>query len=108
MAIYTTFFLCHPNELLPSFPGWKEPLAVPVKRTRMNPFTREQVTVVTREPEWNEVGSSELQVPEFEVVSIEGSYARYLEQRIPRSIQLRPHWCAKNLTSIELAPLISC
>src|SRR5262245_26351940 len=32
MAIYTTFFLCKPPELPGGFPGWRLPLAQPVRR----------------------------------------------------------------------------
>jgi len=41
MAIYTTFFLCKPEELPGGFPGWRLPLAKPVRREFRNPFTGE-------------------------------------------------------------------
>src|SRR4051794_14044859 len=54
MAIYTTFFLARPDELGSGFPGWKLPLPAPVRREFRNWFTKQIVTVETREPEWPE------------------------------------------------------
>jgi len=107
MAIYTTFFLCEPHELYPAFPGWKLSLPEPVSRTRTNPFTGEETTVKTREPEWIDVDPNDMQMPEIGVVAIEGDYETYSQNRIPSFVQSKPHWCAKNLTSIELEPLIA-
>ena len=107
MAIYTTFFLCESRELHPAFPGWKLPLSEPVSRTRVNPFTREEMTVETREPEWDDVDPNDMPMPEMGIVAIEGDYETYLQNRIPPFVQSKPHWCAKNLTSVELAPLVA-
>ena len=52
MAIYSTFFLCKPNDLPRNFPGWRLPLAIPVRRQLKNPFTGQTSTIETREPEW--------------------------------------------------------
>lgn len=107
MAIYTTFFLCEPENLAAGFPGWKPPLPQPVTRKSMNPFTREEVTITTDAPEWDDVDPNEIEIPEFTVVAIEGRYSQYLEQRIPPFVQSQPHWCSKNLTSVELEPLVA-
>src|SRR5262249_44810119 len=52
MAIYTTFFLCKPEELPGGFPGWRLPLAKPVRREFRNPFTGELSVVETHDPDW--------------------------------------------------------
>ena len=103
MAIYTTFFLCKPDELLGGFPGWLPPLAKPVLRKFRNPFSGEEFEVETRDPEWPDEG--EEQDREYRVVEIQGRYEDYLEGRIPAFVRSRPHWAAKGLTEIELGPL---
>lgn len=107
MAIYTTLFLCESVELLTAFPGWKLPLSAAVSRTRVNPFTQQEMTVETREPEWEDFDPNIITMPEVGVVAIEGDYESYLEKRIPQSVQSMPHWSTKNLTSVELEPLIA-
>lgn len=107
MAIYTTFFLGEPRQLLAALPGWKLPLPRPVTRRSINPFTREEIMITTREPEWDDFDPESMEIPEYQVVAIEGDYETYLEQRIPSYVQSQPHWCAKNLTSVELDPLIA-
>jgi hypothetical protein len=107
MAIYTTFFLCEPRDLPAAFPGWKLPLTQAVTRTTVNPFTREEITVETHEPEWDDVDPNELRIPEMGVVAIEGDYGSYLQQRLPPFVQTQPHWCAKGFTSVELKPLVA-
>ena len=52
MAVYTTFFLCRPEELPGGFPVWRPPLAAPVRREFRNPLTGQVQVVETREPEW--------------------------------------------------------
>jgi hypothetical protein len=103
MAIYTTFFLCKPDELLGGFPGWRPPLAAPVRREFRNPFTGELSAVQTREPEWPD--EREVSDREYGVVETQGRYEDYLEGRIPAFIRSCPHWAAKGLTEIELGPL---
>ena len=76
-------------------------------RTMVNPFTHEEMTVETREPEWDDVDPNSMPMPEFGVVAIEGDYETYLQNRIPQFVQSKPHWCAKNLTSFELEPLVA-
>jgi hypothetical protein len=105
VAIYTTFFVCDPEQLAAGFPGWRPPLRKPVKRTFKNPFTGEMTTVETREPEWPNDEDSELMDREFQVVAVEGDYADYLEGRLPPCIRRQPHWAAKGLTEVELSPL---
>ena len=105
MASYATFFLCEPARLEGGFPGWKPPLPVPATRTSINPFTGEEMTVTSRVPEWSD--ADVVAVPEYGVVNIQGDYQTYLEQRIPPFVASLPHWCAKNITSVELAPLVT-
>lgn len=105
MAIYTTFFLCQPEELPRGFPGWRLPLATPVHRKVRNPFTGEESIVESREPEWpDEVGDEPEQ--DYRVVKGEGSYDDFLECRLPPFVRTCPHWPAKGLTEVELDPLL--
>ena len=106
MAIYSTFFLCAPDQLHEGFPNWKPPLPEAVKRKAINPFTGEERVINTREPEWEEFDLDEMAIPELEVVSGKGDYQRFLAERIPPSVKSLPHWCSKNLTSLELEPLV--
>lgn len=108
MAFYSTFFLSEPDKLQRGFPGWKLPLPEPVTRKSFNPFTREEITITTRAPEWEDFDPRNMEMPEYQVVAIDGDYETYLEQRIPPFVQSQPHWCAKNLTSVELEPLVAC
>jgi hypothetical protein len=106
MAIYTTFFLCKPTELPGGFPGWRPPLAEPVRREVRDPFTGELLVVETCVPEWPEDAAEEAELS-YQVVEIEGSYEEYLENRLPPFVRGCPHWAAKGLTEIELAPLLA-
>jgi len=105
MAIYTTFFVCRPEELPGGFPGWRLPLAKPVRRKFRNPFTGEESVVETREPEWPDEAGDEPE-REYQVVAIEGSYEDYLEGRLPPFVRSCPYWAAKGLTEVELDPLL--
>lgn len=105
MAIYSTFFLSEPAQLPEGFPGWKLPLETPVTQKTTNPFSGEEITVTTRVPEWVDFEPDNIEMPEVQVVAIEGDYQAYLEGRIPPFIRSQPHWCGKNLTSVELEPL---
>lgn len=107
MAIYTTFFLCEPPELPAAFPAWKLPLPQPVSRTRVDPFTGEEMTVETRAPEWEDMDPNNMPMPEMDVVPVKGDYETFLQERIPQFVQSKPHWCAKDLTSVELGPLVT-
>lgn len=111
MAVYSTFFLSEPEQLPNAFPGWKLPLPKAVTRTVMNPFTGREVTITSKEPDWDDVefhgedyDSDEM---DYQVVAIEGDYATYLERRIPSFVRSQPHWCGKGLTSVELEPLVT-
>ena len=106
MAIYSTFFLANAEQLPPAFPDWKQPLPEPVTRTTLNPFTREEMTITTRAPEWDDFDPNSMAFPTPQVVAIEGDYQAYLENRIPPFVQTQPHWCAKNLTNVEIEPLV--
>lgn len=106
MAIYSTFFLALPKDLVSGFPGWKLPLAVPVRRQIFNPWTKQQTWIETREPEWpDDDADPNAEWSPDDVVSGTGSYTQYLEDRLPPFVVARPHWAAKGLTDIELEPL---
>ena len=105
MAIYTTFFLCKPEELLGGFPGWRSPLVQPVRREFRNPFTGEVSVVETCEPEWPDEANAELDRG-HQVVAVQGRYEDYLESRLPPFVRARPHWAAKGLTEVEVDPLL--
>jgi hypothetical protein len=107
MAIYSTFFLARPEDLAAGFPGWKLPLVEPVARQRKNPFTGEVMNVTSRVPDWDDDESDAPELPEIQVVPISGDYEAYLESRIPEFVRHAPHWCAKNLTNIEIEPLVA-
>lgn len=104
MAIYATFFLCNPGELLGGFPGWRLPLAKPVRRKSHNPFTGQESIIETREPEWPEEAGDEAGQG-YQVVAIKGRYEDYLEGRLPPFVRSCPHWAATGLTGVELGPL---
>lgn len=106
MAIYTTFFICKPDDLLGGFPGWRLPLAKPIQRQVTNPFTKQSYVIESREPEWSGEETAEQPLaPARVVVSGHGNYEDYLESRLPPLVRSQPHWCAKGLTSIELDAL---
>lgn len=104
MAIYTTFFLCDPVELLDGFPGWRMPLDNPVRREVRNPFTGEMMVIESRAPEWPDSAASP--VFNYQATEIEGPYEAYLETRLPSFVQQRSHWAAKGLTPVEINPLL--
>lgn len=103
LAVYSTFFVAAPGEILSGFPGWKMPLEAPVQRVITDFFGRR--TIETREPDWDEFEIDEPIEPELEIVSGEGDYAAYLEGRLPPFVRAAPHWCAKGLTNVELDSL---
>jgi hypothetical protein len=72
VAIYSTFFVCKPNEVLSAFRGWKLPLPEPVRREVVNPFTRKSMTIESRRPDWPEADAYEETGTPREIVSIEG------------------------------------
>jgi hypothetical protein len=96
-----------PANLQVGFPEWKLPLSGPVSRTILNPFTREEMTFLTRDPEWDELVSDEMETPQWAAVNIEGDYETYLQQRLPPFVQSKPHWCSKGLTEVEIGPLVA-
>jgi hypothetical protein len=106
VAIYTTFLLCEPHKLAEGFPGWLPPLDAPVVRTVRNPFTGAELTLETQAPDWPDTEGSDFTMPPMQVISGQGDYQTYLERRIPSFVQSLPHWCIKNLTSLELVPLV--
>jgi len=106
MAIYTTLFLAKAEELLSGFPNWKPPLPAPVRREFRIPFTKELVTIETREPEWP-AEEQAIASRQYRAVAIQGRYEDYLEGRLPPFVRESQHWTAKGLTDIELEPLLS-
>ncbi len=104
VAIYSTFYLAAPDELLDGFPGWKLPLDEPEKREITSFFGGKQ-TIETREPLWDDIAAAEEPASEYGVVAMDGDYADYLEMRLPALVQAAPHWCSKGLTNVELDPL---
>jgi hypothetical protein len=104
MAIYSTFFLCKPEELPGGFPGWQLPLAQPVRREVRDPFTGEVSVIETRDPQWHD-GDDEEAARDHQVVEITGRYEDYLEGRLPPFVRTCPHWATKGMTQIELDPL---
>lgn len=107
MAIYTTYFVCDPEALREGFPAWKPPLAEPLARVSVNPFTGERTTVTTDVPEWDDDDDVESSVPSYQATAITGDYGEYLEQRIPSFVRSQPHACLKGLTTVELQALIA-
>ena len=107
MAIYSTFFLCDPRKLPSGFPDWKSPLPAPVTRKTLNPFTRQEVSITSCAPEWDDCDLDEMEMPEYQVVAVEGDYGEYLNGRIPTFVQSQPHRCTKNLTTVEMEPLVA-
>lgn len=106
VAIYTTFFVCHPEELAAGFPGWLPPLLQPVKRKVTNPFTGEEITIESSSPEWPEEENAGVANRQHQVVALSGKYQDYLEGRLPSLILREPHWASKGLTEVELGPLV--
>jgi hypothetical protein len=105
MAIYTTFFLCKPEELSAGFPSWRLPLPKPIRREFKNMFTGEISTFETREPEWPDDENESVVSSEAVVIQGQGSYEDYLEGRLPPVVRDNAHWAAKGLTDVELSPL---
>src|SRR6185369_9269665 len=104
MAVYSTFFVAAPENLLSGFLGWKLPLDTPVQREITNFFGETRI-IETREPLWEDEATDEELDREYEVVEGEGDYAAYLEARIPAVVRMAPHWCSKGLTNVEVNPL---
>lgn len=105
MAIYSTIFVADEASLVGGFAGWKPPLAVPVKRTMVNPFTGESMEVETQEPTW-ETTAEPIKPYKAVITQVGENYDEYLEGRTSGFVRSCPHWCSKNLTSIEIAPLV--
>lgn len=107
MATYSTFFVCMPDELPTGFRGWQPPLPAPVRREIRDFLTGKVIMIETREPEWttDDIGEADDELPTVDVTRIDGNYQDYLEERLPAFVAARPHWCAKDLTEVELNPL---
>lgn len=105
MAVYSTFFVAKPQDVIEGFPGWKLPLVKPVRRELRNPFTGQVTSIESSEPDWTDE-DEEPWDPQHQALAVEGHYQDYLEGRLPSFIALQPHWTSKGLTDIECAPLL--
>jgi len=76
MAMYSTLFVAEPASLEHGFRHWLDP-----------------------DDRWD--GHRDLHAG-----GSVASYPSYLEERIPAFVQGQVHWCSKNLSSVELNPLI--
>jgi hypothetical protein len=50
MGVLTDFFRATPAQLRATYKGWREPLATPVKRRHLNPFTKQMMEVNEWDP----------------------------------------------------------
>jgi hypothetical protein len=105
MAIYTTFFLAEPKALADGFPGWRPPLAKPVRREFRNPFTGEAMVTESREPDWSEPVEVK-PGKKLRVIRVKSTYTDYLEDRLPPFVRRCRHWATKGVTEVELTPLL--
>lgn len=105
MAIYTTLFACPFADLVRGFTRWREPLVVPVLKTRKNPLTGQFESIMSREPTWENPVTEIEQAVEYQATEISGDYSTYLEKRIPTFVRSCAHWCWKGLTELELEEL---
>jgi hypothetical protein len=105
MAVYTTFFAAQPSELAGALPGWRQPLPSPVKRTRVNPFTRQPQTYESWEPEHIEPRPTPLANPR--VIEMRGDYPTYLRERLPAGMRTWPHFPTKGVLSPHVAQLLA-
>jgi hypothetical protein len=106
MAVYTTFFAGNEVDLDEGFLGWRRPLAAPVKRTSVNPFTKQSYTYDDWEPEDDDVGD-EPAFPRKLVTAIKGDYAAYLEGRLPDRVRSLQHLAVKSVLSPQVDELLA-
>jgi hypothetical protein len=105
MAVYTTVLAATASELDSAFPGWRKPLPKPVKKTRINPFTKKPQTYESWEPE--DVVSDDLNKPGPGVVQIHGDYQTYLRERLPARLKTLPMLAAKGVLSTHVEQLLA-
>ena len=105
MAVYTTFLAATSEELEAAFPGWFKPLAKPVKRTTINPFTKKPQTYDSREPEDALRPSAPASRPV--VVATQGDYQAYLRDRLPPGVHALPKLAAKGVLSTHVEQLLA-
>jgi hypothetical protein len=105
MAVYTTFFAAQPSDLAGAFPGWRQPLPSPVKRTRVNPFTKKPQTYDSWEPEDIEPGPARAANPR--VVPIRDDYQTYLRERLPAAMRTWPQLPTKGVLSPHVEQLLA-
>jgi len=108
MAIYTTVFAATSAELHAAFPGWRTPLASPVRRKGVHPFTKEPITYDSWEPEDDVPAvTSDVTFPAPSVVVMSGDYSAYLEGRLPAGVARLPHLAAKSVLSPHVDALLA-
>ena len=107
MAIYTTFFAATAEELEVAFPGWLKPLAKPVKKTSINPFTKQPVTYDSWEPDEALHAPAPVPAPRPVVVAIQGDYTAYLHDRLPTGMHALPKLAAKGVLSPHVEQLLA-
>jgi hypothetical protein len=105
MAVYTTFFAATAIELEAAFGGWMKPLSKPVKRTSINPFTKQPVTYDSWEPE--EASAPAPPVARPVVVAMRGDYQTYLRSRLPSGLQALPKLAVKGVLSTHVEQLLA-
>jgi len=112
MAIYTTYFVGTHAQIASAIPASRPPLASPVRATRMNPFTKQEVEYLSWDPA-DAPGAAVEQTPPLDgatiprrsVIVIEGDYMQYLEERLPAGVRALPHFAWKSMDSIVLGTL---
>jgi hypothetical protein len=97
MTMYSTLFLAEPSALAPAFQTW-----LTCHSQKRNVAGWPSANEDNREIAETE---SNRRTPDRAIRSPD-SYPGYLELRIPTFVQNQSHWCAKNLCSVELNPLI--
>jgi hypothetical protein len=105
MAVYTTFFAATAIELEAAFSGWMKPLSKPVKKTSINPFTKQPVTYDSWEPE--EASRPAPPAARPVVVAMRGDYQAYLRNRLPSGLQALPNLAAKGVLSTHVEQLLA-
>ncbi len=105
MAVYTTFFVATRSELEGALPDWRRPLASPVKRTRINPLTKQLQVYDSWEPE--EVRSERIPAAKPRVVEMRGDYQTYLKERLPVALRTLPQLPTKGVLSPHVEQLLA-
>lgn len=105
MAIYTSYFVATDEELERAFPGWKRPLAEPVRVKQFNRLTNQEVEVWSWDPGPDQPGTVVAGMEPYAVVEMEGDYAEYLDRRAHPLVRRSPHRCWKGVGVLEIEAL---